>query len=77
MYWMTLTQGEVTAVALISKKFACLHDKVTTTNPITTKRGRFIALVMVITWLQEWDGGLTWTKERKGCESSIHDHDID
>ena len=33
------------------EKFACLRDKVRTTHPITTKHGSFIALVLVITWL--------------------------
>ena len=42
---------KVTAVASISKKNACLYDKVRTTHPITTKHGSFIALVMVITIL--------------------------
>ena len=32
-------------------KFACLCDKMRTTHWITTKHGSFIALVMVITWL--------------------------
>ena len=33
------------------KKFACLQDKVRTTQPITTKLGSNISLVMPITWL--------------------------
>ena len=46
---MTLTQGHGCGVH--QQKFACLRDKVRTTHRITTKRGRFVALVMVITWL--------------------------
>ena len=46
---MTLTQGHGCGVDL--QKFACLHDKVRITHPITTKSSSFIALVMVITWL--------------------------
>ena len=33
------------------QKFACLRDKVRTTDRITTMHGSFIALVMVIDWL--------------------------
>ena len=53
MYWMTFPWPwpKVTSVVSISKKFACLRDKVRTTHWITTKRGSFIAVVMVITWL--------------------------
>ena len=42
---------KVTAVALINKKFACLHDKVWTSQPIITKLGSYIPLVMLITRL--------------------------
>ena len=34
-----------------SQKIACMHDKGRTTHSNTTRRGSFIALVMVITWL--------------------------
>ena len=33
------------------QRFACLQDKVKTTQPITTKLGSYIPLVMLITWL--------------------------
>ena len=46
---MTLIQGY--GCGIDYQKFACLHNKVRTTYPITTKRGSFIVLVMVITWL--------------------------
>ena len=46
---MTLTQGH--GCGINWQKFACLRDKVRTTHRITTKRGSFVALVMVITWL--------------------------
>ena len=49
MYWMTLTQGHSRGVDY--QKCACLHDKVRTTHLITTNQGSFVALVMVITWL--------------------------
>ena len=42
---------KVTAVALISKNLFVCANKVGTTHRITTKSGSFIALVMVITWL--------------------------
>ena len=53
MYWMTFLWPwpKVMAVAL-KQKFACLQDKVRTTQPITTKPGSDIPLVMLITW---WD----------------------
>ena len=53
MYWVTFPwlSPKVIAVASISKNNACLHDKVRTTHPITTKRNSFIALVMIITLL--------------------------
>ena len=53
MYWMTSPWPwpKVAAVASISKKFACLHDKVRTTHYITTKQCSFIVLVTIITWL--------------------------
>ena len=47
MYWMTLTQGHDCDID--KQKFACLQDKVRTTQPITTKRGVYIPLVMLIT----------------------------
>ena len=46
---MTLTQGH--GCGIDYQKFACLRDKVRTTHQITIKRGSFIVLVMVITWL--------------------------
>ena len=49
MYWMTLTQGH--GCDIDKQKFACLHDKVRTTHPITTQLGSYISLVMFITWL--------------------------
>ena len=49
MYWVTLTQGH--GCDIDQQKFACLQDKVRTIQPISTKLGRYISLVMVITWL--------------------------
>ena len=49
MYWVTLTQGH--GCDIDKQKLACLLDKVITTQPITTKLGSYISLVMVITWL--------------------------
>ena len=46
---MTLTQGH--GCDIDKQKFACLQDKVRTTQPITTKLGKYIPLVMVIIWL--------------------------
>ena len=46
---MTLTQGH--GCDIDKQKFACLQDKVRTTQPITTKLGSYTPLVMVITWL--------------------------
>ena len=46
---MTLNQGHSCGVD--KQKFVCLHDKVRITHQITTKRDWFVALVMVITWL--------------------------
>ena len=46
---MTLTQGH--GCDIDKHKFACLQDKVRTTQPITTKLGSDIPLVMPITWL--------------------------
>ena len=46
---MTLTQGHGCGIHL--QKFTCLRDKVRTTYRITTKLSSFVALVMVITWL--------------------------
>ena len=53
MYWMTFgwPWPKVAAVTLINKKFVCLQDKVRITQLITTKLGRYISLVMVITWV--------------------------
>ena len=53
LYWMTFLWPwpNVMAVALINKDFACLHDKVRITDPITTKSDSLVALLMVITWL--------------------------
>ena len=45
---MTLTK--VTAVALIYKK-CCLHNQVRITHQVTTKLGRHILLLLLITWL--------------------------
>ena len=44
--WMTLTQGH--GCDIHKHKFACLQDKVRTTQLITTKLGSYIPLVMVI-----------------------------
>ena len=44
MCWMTFSWPWQT-------KFACLQDKVRTTQPITTKHGSYIPLVMLTTWL--------------------------
>ena len=48
---MTLTQGH--SCGNDKQKFACLQDKVTTsiTQPITSKLGNYVPLVMLITWL--------------------------
>ena len=46
---MTLTQGH--GCDIDKQKFAFLQDKVRTTQPITTKLGSYIPLVMVITLL--------------------------
>ena len=46
---LTLNQGH--GCGFDSQKFACLRDKGRTTHRITTKCGSFVALVMVITWL--------------------------
>ena len=53
MYWMTFPWPwpKVTDVTLINKNFFCLCNKLRTTHRIMTKRDSFIALVMVITWL--------------------------
>ena len=53
MYWVTFLWPwpKVTTVALINKKFHCLQEKVRTTQPITTKLGSYIPLVMSIVWL--------------------------
>ena len=48
---MTLTQGHSCGVRY--HKFACLCNKVRTTNQITTKHSSFVALVMAITRLEE------------------------
>ena len=52
MYWITFLGPKVMAEVLINKKqkFACLHDQVRTTRPITTNLISYI-LIMVITWL--------------------------
>ena len=44
---VTLTQGH--GCDIDKQKFACLQDKVRTTQPITTTLGSYIPLVMVIT----------------------------
>ena len=74
------------------QKFACLQDKVRTTQPITTKICTYIPLVMVITWLDfGWIavGNLFFAKFKKnqmcffkvkrfiGHISIIHDHNCD
>ena len=46
---MTLTQGH--GCDIDKQKFACLQDKVRTTQPITTKLGSDIPLAVLITWL--------------------------
>ena len=46
---MTLTQGH--GCDIEKQIFACLQDKVRTTQPITTKLGSYIPPVMLITWL--------------------------
>ena len=47
---MTLTQGH--GCGIDKHKFACLQDKVRTTQPITTKLHSYIPLVVLITWLE-------------------------
>ena len=46
---MTLTQ--VHSCDIDKQKFACLQDKVRTTQPITTKLKNYMPLVIFITWL--------------------------
>ena len=46
-----LSMNEGHGCGIHEQKFACLHDKARTTHCITTKHGSFVALVMVITWL--------------------------
>ena len=46
---VTLTLGN--GCGIDKQKFACLQDKMRTTQPITTKLGSHIPLVMPITWL--------------------------
>ena len=48
--FMTLIKGH--GCGIDYQKFACLHDKVSTTNLIILKHSSFIALVMVNAW---WD----------------------
>ena len=45
---VTLTQGH--GCDIDKQKFACLQDKVITIQPINTKLGSYILLVMFITW---------------------------
>ena len=52
MYWMTLTQGH--SCDIDKQKFACLQDKVRTTQLITTKFDSYIPLVMgllIFNWI--------------------------
>ena len=53
IYWMTFPWPwpKVTAVALISKNLLVCAIKWRTTHRITTNRGSFVVLDMVITWL--------------------------
>ena len=53
MYRMTFPWPwpKVMSAVLIKQKFACLHDKVRITNPITANLCSIIHLVMLITWL--------------------------
>ena len=53
MYWITFwwSWPKFTAGILINKNFACLQDKVRTTEPITTQLGSYMSLVTLITWL--------------------------
>ena len=46
---MTLTQGH--GCNIDKQEFACVQDKVRTTQPITTTHGSYIPLVMLINWL--------------------------
>ena len=46
---VTLTQAHDCGID--KQKFACLQDKVRTTQPITTKLGSYITLGRLITWL--------------------------
>ena len=46
---MTLTQGH--GCDIHKHKFVCLQDKMRTTQPITTKLGSYIPLILVITCL--------------------------
>ena len=45
---VTLTGGHVCGID--KQKFALLRDKVRTVQPITTKLGSYISLIMFITW---------------------------
>ena len=46
---VTLTQSH--GCDIDKQKFACLQDKMRTTQSITTKLNSYIPLVMLITWL--------------------------
>ena len=63
--WVTLTQGH--GCDIDKQKFAYLQDKVRTTQPITTKLGRYITLVMVITW---WDSEGQFCQNPSYCQIS-------
>ena len=51
MYWSLHGLDSMSWLWHRFTKYACLHDKVRTTYPITPKRDSFIAPVMLITWL--------------------------
>ena len=48
-FWWPWPKGH--GCAINKQKFACLQDKVRTTQPITTKLSMAISVVMLITWL--------------------------
>ena len=58
---VAFTQGH--GCDIDKQKFACLQDKVRTTQLIITKLGSYIPLVMLITWLGQT---LYWTYLRNG-----------
>ena len=48
---ISVTLGQGHQAAEVGRNLPCPHDKVRTTNPIATKLGRHIPLIMLSTWL--------------------------